>query len=95
MKIPEMKEFDEFMKDSLVEIILKNDLLKSRPINSTFITRFFYKDICNVDPFKPSIHLYLKCVGMHLDDYLNSLQKNESFLAKLATKSGLTIEEFK
>jgi len=82
-------DFDEYMKDCVIQIIHKKELLDQLPISPMLITKSYYKVLMSEDPFMPSHHTYLRLRDFNsMDDYLDHLQHDTDFMKKLIKITG-------
>jgi len=83
LKMSKTEELETLMEDLVVKIIKDNNLLESLPISATTISKYFYKDLIPANPTMPTLQMFLKRKNVSVDDYLQVLQEQHSFRAKL------------
>ena len=95
IKLPPTEAFKELVEDNIINIIQKFKLEDSLPISPMVLTKHYYKDHLPANPLEPSLQIFQKHTGLTLDQYLQSLQKSDEFLNRLAAKIELNPEELK
>lgn len=93
VRLPQKDKFEEMINQTLIQVIVENNLIDSLPIAPVILNRGYFKHLAKIsNPLVINMSVYLKGQNLKLEQYLSTLNENQQFLENLAVACNKSID---